>query len=216
MTKEIAAIGGVAIEEIFACLSIPGGAAASAILHKVFEKKAAEARDILMEEVSQGGSPAMAEDDAVYIIYRYLRAAQEGSARINLRLLAKTITGSGHGGTLSADEFLYYADILSSLRMEEIILLGCITRHIKARVGGGDKDSDKAAWMATQDAEKELVPSLFATKEDFNACCASILRTGLLSVASGYGGGMLYKGTTLLEKICDWASFEETLAQERG
>ena len=92
-SKEIAAIGGVAIEEIFSCLSIPGGATASHILHKVFEKKAIEARDILLQEMSQGGAPEIAEDDAVYIIYRYLRAAQEGAARVNLRLLAQVIAG---------------------------------------------------------------------------------------------------------------------------
>jgi hypothetical protein len=187
-------------------------------IQQVFKRRLAAAREILLEEMKCGDKDifdAAELEEVAAIIYRYGRAAQEGAARINLRLLAQVMAGQRHAGVLKADEFLYYADILSSLRMEEIILLGSLVKHIKIHIGSGDKDSDKAAWMATQDAEKELIPSVFSTKEDFNACCASILRTGLLAVGSGFGA-LIYKGTSLLEKLCHWASFEEAFAKESG
>jgi hypothetical protein len=213
-SQQIARIGGVAIEEIFACLSIPGGATASAMLQKVFEKKAQEARAILLEEISQGGAPAMADDEAVYIIYRYLRAAQEGTARVNLRLLAQVIAGQRRADALKADEFLYYADIISSLRYEEIVLLGCIYKYIKTQTDEDKKDSVKSSVQAMEIAKKELVPTVFKTEEDWNACCAAILRTGLLAVSSGFGA-LLYKSTSLMDQLCEWASFEDALAKEQ-
>jgi hypothetical protein len=116
------------IEDIFSVLKIPGSGVATTILQKVFEKKEQEAREILFTEISKGCTPAISEDDTVYIIYRYIRAAREGMARINLELLAKVIAGRKNKIQLKADDFLYYADIVSSLREDEIFLLGIMIR----------------------------------------------------------------------------------------
>lgn len=197
---------------------VPVAGVFKAAIQQVFKRRLDRAREILLEEMKTGDkdlTDAAELEEVAATIYRYGRAAQEGAARLNLRLLAQVIAGQHYAGVLKADEFLYYADILSSLTMEEIIFLGCLIKHLKIRIGGGDKDSDKAAWTATRDVEGELVPSVFKTKEDFDACCASLLRTGLLAVGSGFGA-LVYKGTTLLEKMEQWASFEEALRKEFG
>jgi hypothetical protein len=58
------------------------------------------------------------------VVVRYLRAAREGAARLNLRLLAKAIAGKLQSGRLVADEFLQYAEALASLSRDEIIVIG--------------------------------------------------------------------------------------------
>jgi hypothetical protein len=43
--------------------------------------------------------------------------------------MAKMIAGQAHRGNLLNDEFLYYADMLASLRREEVLVLGRLYRH---------------------------------------------------------------------------------------
>src|SRR5712692_6521403 len=55
-----------------------------------------------------------------------LRAAQEGAARLNLRLLAKVIAGQFQAGRLVADEFLHHAERLALLSRDEVVVIGMI------------------------------------------------------------------------------------------
>jgi hypothetical protein len=212
--KMVAEIGNTVIQEAFSCLQIPGGALASHLLKGAFEKKAAEAREILFDMMSYGAHPGLTEDDAAYIIYRYLRAAQEGTARINLRLLAQVIAGKNMAETLTADKFLYYADIISSLKMEEIKLLGIMVRE--------RKDSAYAA--------REALHRQFS-EEKSQEIFQSLLRTGLVifyqevtvkenddrkMFGKEYIGDLHtdYHLTSLMKDVCRLISFEEALQQE--
>ncbi len=203
--------GGAMLNEALAHFSIPGGAVASALLSGVFEKKAAEAREILLEEISQGTLPEMAEDDAVYIIYRYLRAAQEGSARLNLRLLAQVVAGSKSGQILTADHFLYYADVISSLRYDEIVLLGTFIRRFE----GIDNKKDDSFGTAMKNVQADLIPAIFPTEDDFKGCASAVLRTGLLTAISGWGS-LLYEPTPSLFTFASMLSVDDALARERA
>lgn len=104
-------------------------AAGSEIIKNFLKRRADEAREILFDEIAKGNvltSEASADDDKIATIFRYLRAAYEGTARLNLRLLAKAIAGRIRAGNLVADEFLLYADALASLSRDEIIAIAAI------------------------------------------------------------------------------------------
>jgi hypothetical protein len=92
-----------------------------------FRRRAEQARDILFEELRRASlseAQAASEDDAIAVIVRYLRAAREGAARLNLRLLAEAIAGKLRSGQLFADEFLQYAETLASLSRDEVVVIG--------------------------------------------------------------------------------------------
>lgn len=91
------------------------------------ERKLAESRDILFDEITQGNFNNIANDDKISLIHRYTLAAMNGAARLNLRLLAKAINSIVKGEQLPspiyANEFNRYAQILATLSDEEIHLL---------------------------------------------------------------------------------------------
>ncbi|MGI4807500.1 MAG: hypothetical protein ACRYF2_05255 [Janthinobacterium lividum] len=105
------------------------------------------ARDILLDELRQGEKTLsdLEVEEVVAVLLRYARAAQEGTARLNLRLMAKVIAGQVERGVLYADEFLRNADLIAGLKREEVILLGTIHRHWHApmssflNMGAGSK-----------------------------------------------------------------------------
>lgn len=118
---------GAFISDAFELTGSHGGSVAGLAIGRFFRRRAEQARDILFEELSLvniSEAQAASEDDAIAVIVRYLRAAREGAARLNLRLLAKAIAGRLQSGRLVADEFLQYAEALASLSRDEIVLIG--------------------------------------------------------------------------------------------
>ena len=89
------------------------------------------ARKILIEEISSGNRPIVdaAELDAfVAITLRYDRAATEGSAHWKLRLMARVLDGQIAARSLVADEFCSFAELIASLREEEVIFAATVHR----------------------------------------------------------------------------------------
>jgi hypothetical protein len=75
---------------------IPLGNTLAESVTRLIDGRRRKARDILMEELSQG--QALIEsvsdvDELAAIFLKYMRAAEEGTARLNLRLMAMTIRG---------------------------------------------------------------------------------------------------------------------------
>lgn len=173
---------------------------------QLLRQRAEAARDILLEEVRRGDKDLTApEADAVVaILLRYGRAAQEGAARLNLRLMAQVIVGQARLGCLYADEFLRYADTLASLRREEVLLLGTMQRHWKA-------EPDRAKVMERSCAD--LVPKVFMDGDDLAAAAGAVTRTGLL-MAEACFGGLFFQPTRLLDDLCRLASFEVAVQAE--
>jgi hypothetical protein len=123
---------GAFISDAFELTGIHGGSVAGAAVGRYFRRRTEQARDILFEELRQANisdEQAASEDDAIAVIVRYLRAAREGAARLNLRLLAKAIAGKLRSGSLVADEFLQYAEALGSLSRDEIRVIGAMYRY---------------------------------------------------------------------------------------
>jgi hypothetical protein len=113
-----------------------GGTLLGTTLGALLGKRLEAARKIFLEEVRDAKRPVKdvhEQDEVVSVVYRYLDAARQGAARLNLRLLAKVARGQYEREGLYASEFLRYADMIASLRREEVIFLATLHRVFKQR-----------------------------------------------------------------------------------
>ncbi|MBB3409210.1 hypothetical protein FHT87_003129 [Rhizobium sp. BK316] len=155
-------------------------------LRALMQKRASTARDVLLHEIRQGHAPIEFQDadEAAAITYRYMRAAEEGAARLNLRLLARVIVGSAEGPGLYADDFLRWADVLAGLRREEVIVLGVMQRVQMGEtpIEDSSKNPPVAFWLAcTRILEQQYGLQPAAS----TSCAHALLRTGLVQLVSG-------------------------------
>jgi len=206
------------VADIMGAFMIPGGSTMSAAIQHVFKKRLDTAREILLQEIKDGskdmGDAAELEEVAA-IIYRYGRAAQEGAASANLRLLAKVIAGQMQVSSLNANDFLYYADILSSLKAQEIQLLGIMMREGKT----------------TSYSAREVLKKHFTYEETIEEIFQSLLRTGLVvfsqeitvedqddrKSSDRYKSALHtdYQLTGLMrDDVCKWVNFADIIEKE--
>lgn len=192
------------------------GAIADATWDKVRRERIQRGNERLLEELRKGevrlGDHSMPE--AVAIVERFQRAALEGTALLNLRLMAKVIAGQAHLGVLRADEFLYQANLLGSLRREEVILVAMLLRkkreHDSKPRDAGESRSG-ADWNA---AAAELVPGTFRTTEEMRATGLAATRTGLVMDDNSIDGIGRFTASPLLEQLASLIDIEDALARE--
>ncbi|RDJ16948.1 hypothetical protein [Rhizobium grahamii] len=180
---------GALVGDYMAAASIPlaatGPAAGALTLRVLLEKRTRTARDILLAEIRQGRSLIEFHDadEAAAITYRYMRAAEEGAARLNLRLLAGVIVGSAEGPGLYADDFLRWADILAGLKREEVITLGVIQRLAEQPpVVSADIAPSLQFWL---NCSEVLQREYGLESHAATATAHALLRTGLVQLVSG-------------------------------
>lgn len=199
------------INDVLSFAGVPG----TALLTELLKKRLERAREILLSELAAGNiQPGdAAADESVAIIYRYQRAAIEGAARLNLRMLAAVFAGQVQGSAIAADEFLYYADILATLRREELVLLGTLLRLQK------EVAPDAPPRDLHMRVTGVLVPGTFKTIDDYSAAAAALQRTGLVAPVLpgqnfGPAGGVIFRPTSLLFKVNALAVIEGVLARD--
>ncbi|MBI4968057.1 MAG: hypothetical protein HZC25_08045 [Rhodospirillales bacterium] len=214
-------IAGAVAADFFSVLlpGVPGASTAGEITTGVINgflgRRLEKAREILIEEVRLGHRSLVEaghEDEALSIIERYLRAAREGAARLNLRLMARIVAGQAERGNLVADEFLYYADLLASLRQEEVIVLATLYRYwTSTDVQAMPDDERKNA--TNQRTRDELVPAALSSKELLLATLGAVSRTGLVISASAWGG-IVYFPSPLMDDLNRLCPLGEVLCRE--
>lgn len=217
-----AAVGAV-VSDVLSVCGVPGastvGMAFSAAVEAVMTRRRDNAREILLEELRKGKAfvdQATSIDEWVAVLLRYSRAAQEGTARLNLRLMAKVIAGQAQAGPLVADEFLGWADALASLRREEVILIasfGLTLDEWRAEPPQekGDSRSSVSLWKAVA---SQLIPGAFKDERWMRSAACSSLRTGLLVSSAGLGGDGFFSVSPLFDKIRQTVSFHDALREE--
>lgn len=196
---------------------------ATTVLNQVFKKRTEAAREIAIEEMQKGQRSNLDFADAdefVAIVYRYIRAAREGAATLNLRLMAKVMRGQIVSESMYASDFLAYADIISTLRREEVVYLATLLKLTKEGLRL-PKDSDPndyydVAQSVTIQLMKLLVETdFFKDNAALNACILAVQRTGFIRhVTSLASGGNIYAPSTHLEKLGKLACFEDALREE--
>lgn len=219
MSKFLPAALGAVAADILSLYQVPGsntvGAVIQVALQELFARRLRVAREIMIDELRRGDKVLRQigeVEEAAAIFYRYARAAQEGSARLNLRLLAKVVAGQTVQGNLVADEFLCWADILASLRREEIVLLATLHRHHSSPEVMAEDEGSRDG-KAEKLAKNELTPRLFQTDDDFMAALNAVTRTGLVIAYSGYDD-QIYGISPLLRRLIALAPFEAALKDE--
>jgi hypothetical protein len=189
---------------------LPVGGAATGLLLSYQRKRADEARAILFEALKRAEITDLdvaSSDDAAGVVIRFLRAALEGAARRNLKLLAQAIVGKLKVGKLTADEFLWHADILASLSREEILVIGTMYDSYKR---GSEQDRAEAHyWMLTKQG---LGKGSMGSEERVQAVAGRAQRSGLVTSVSSYGA-VAYRITPLLLEIAELVDFQEALAE---
>ncbi len=192
------------------------GAVGLLTLGGLMRKRTEVARLILLEEIRHGQSQLEFgdKDEAAAILYRYVRAAEEGAARRNLRLLAAVISGRASGPGLYADDFLRWADVLSGLRYEEILVLSVI-QQMNAREPDGlsHKSPLTKFWNDCLDALKEN-HRMEATQA--SAYAASLMRTGMVTpVSDDFFSGIVFTYTHLFIELTSLMAIEGVLSREQ-
>lgn len=179
----------------------------------LLRKRSAAAFEILLAELRGGAHPACTQqevDDRLAMLLRYQRAALEGTARLNLRLMARVFAGLGQTRPLVADEFQSWADVLQGLRRLEIIAIANVHRHTTDR---RDKPSPDDYGANEKAFVESLVPSLFRNEDELLAVCQAASRTGLIMQQDDM---MLftYASTPLMDELETLSDFQEVARQE--
>ncbi|MBX5086231.1 hypothetical protein HJB56_26245 [Rhizobium lentis] len=186
-------------------------------LRALLKKRAQNARDILLEEIRLGNRAITfkSADEAAAIIYRYMRAGEEGAARTNLRLLARVIVGSAEGPGLYADDFLRWADILAGLRREEVIVLGVMQRLNDQPPN--PEHAENPAFFFWEQCQAILNAEYLIEEHVSLAYTNALLRTGLIQLVSGsMKTPMVPLPTFALRDLSAILSVEGILRSEQG
>ncbi|EJB04817.1 hypothetical protein Rleg9DRAFT_3676 [Rhizobium leguminosarum bv. trifolii WSM597] len=184
---------------------------------KVMAMRISAAREVLLEELAKGRASAIdpLPDDAATVTFRYMRAAQEGAARLNLRLLAGVITGQISGPGLYADEFLRWADILAGLRREEILVLGVMQRLND--LPPNPEHETNPTFLFWMECESILHAEYGIGRHVSVAHANALLRTGLVQLAAGsMDTPMVPTPTFALADLSSLLAVEGILRSEAG
>lgn len=201
---------GSVVSDIMGAFMIPGGSIVSEAIQQVFKKRLDAAREILLEEIGSGYkdmSDAAKLEEVAAIIYRYGRAAQEGAARVNLRLLSQVIANKKFSEEPAADKFLYYADILASLKLEEVTLLGIMIRERASK----DFTSSKESTGYEETVQSLLRTGLVAFEQSISVEDQTDWKSGQKYESKLHTG---YYLTSLMDDVCNYISFDDALRKE--
>jgi hypothetical protein len=188
-----------------------------AAIKEYMRQRAEEASRILIEEVRKAridAAQAASRDDAVASIFRFERAVLEGTARLNLRLMAKAMAGRLQIGTLVADEFLLYADAVAALSRDEIIFIAELFKAHLAREANPALPPayENVAASPWTDAKLALTQAGW-TEDQVTTAATRAQRSGLVAAGSAWGG-LVFKVTGMLLDVAATVDFEDALRAE--
>ena len=172
------------------------------------------ARDVFFEESRSGITAGnVPPDEFVSVALRYLRAAEEGTAKRNLRLMAQVMVRNvPQAPSLYADEFLRWADVLATLRREECIAVATLYRLMQEEFAGGAAPENLAGAATLKTTIALAQGDAFADEADVSQALSSATRTGLVQPHSGWGM-LVYSTTPLMDKLATIVRLED---MERG
>lgn len=185
------------------------------------KQKISESRDILLDEIEQGSFDNIGNDDKVSIMHRYMQSAMNGSARINLRLLAKAINSLSKGEKQSkpiyANEFNRYAQALETLSEDEINLLASMYEyrknarppHTRITARGIECEND-----FLQNFSKHYRYENKITEEQYISMCSALLRTGFIYPRT-YIRETTYDLSPFFDEIVTLVDFQDALKKEK-
>src|ERR1700722_15457593 len=134
-------------------------------LGRIMAGRAEMAREEIVKQLQKGKLGAIADDDAAAAMFTYLRAAQEGAARINLRMMAEAFVNASHEPTFAPNEFRHQSLAPASLSRGGVLLLAAFLRANRAAAPGPGEPNDgtksmSVAWASILADTSQLPPVL--------------------------------------------------------
>lgn len=186
----------------------------STALGRVLSWRLEEAEDILdseLRQIKRRLARVGEVEEAAGMVLRYIRAAQEGTSQIILRIMAKVIRGLAAGSKAKACDFLRYADAVASLTVEEICVVTCLLeKTVELEELGLSKDRDNKAWSQMID---DLVPRMFTDQQHVAEILLAASRTGLVTKAAPFKLGP-FCTTPFLHELAELASLQRAITEE--
>jgi len=136
-----------------------------------------------------------------------VNAKMQGSAKNNLRMMAKILACQIKQRPIYANEFLRHAKRISDLSFEEIAFLATYIKYTKqAEISPNADESVQKTWDRTA---AELVPQYFSSEREMRAVAYGLQRTGLVMAepaidSTGYL--VLSPLAFEIEKLCSFES----------
>ena len=181
---------------------------------EILAKRSERAFHILLDEVRRADIPTHSLDDiepALAMMLRYQRAALEGAALHNRRLMAQVFSGVSQRRPLVAEDFQNWADALQGLRRSEVIAIGEVHRYtIECRNRPAPNDFGREAEAFAQN----LVPEPFRSEDELLAVCQAASRTGLI-MGQGDQNLFPYASTPLMDELAKLSDFESAVRKAR-
>lgn len=200
--RNLVSYGAAATADMLSALGLPGGNSLQKVVDGVLEKRRQAAREALIEELRNGyhGSTAFEAADAeplIGIMMRFRRAAEEGAARDNLRLLAQIIAGLKKHRALEFDSFARWSRVLEEMTRDQLLVAGAAFVHDREGLAPPPPDDDSMTfWPSFVGAMRERG----FDEPQLRLHCAALAVHGLLSAASGWGA-LVYEPTPWLREL---------------
>lgn len=209
------------VDDLLSARGLAGGAMLSEAMRRWVARRLDHARAIRLEEMRRGKRDIVdvgQQDEAAAILFRYQRAAIEGTARLNLRLMASIAAGQSERGRFDADEFLAWSDSIATLRREELILLAEMHRAERGPPPATLTPRERDLWVSEgkwEAVHRVVVPDPFRDAEEVRAAAAAASRSGLVMAVSGsVDSPVTYVTTSRLTRLIDLASIEDALGRD--
>lgn len=210
MSFNVTKLSTSALVDIATIFGVPGLSTLKEAWDQIVEEKVKRARDIIVQEIEEGDFKNIPQDELVSIIHRYLQASINGTAKLNLRILAKLIKGITQNNEalepgIYARDFNRYSNILADLTYEELQVLATLQKfkiqnekeqemsgpqiRISQHFPENSHYYDKAKrWLSGSAVNIKKGPGWVETEhgkrimsaEEFNAIATSLVRTGLV------------------------------------
>lgn len=182
------------------------GAVFHGALDRFLKQQRAVAREEIMRQLKLGRHWAIQDDDAAAVMFGYLRAVQEGAARVNLRMIAEALFTGAQEPIFVPNEFLRHAASLAGLTRDEILFLAAFIQANRDATSqpGDPSDPTKRSMIAWS---LMLKPSDTSTTLDVIAHAAALGRTGWVVPVSVYGG-LTYYTTSIFDAVARLVDFE--------
>ena len=166
---------------------------ADGALERLLKLRLQQGQEVLARRIAKGRPWLISEDETAAALFTYLRATQEGAARVNLDLMAEALVASAQEPTFAPDTFRKRATALADLSRDEILMLAAFVRvndHAvrEAERLGHPENVRSIAWTCLLHS----APSDFPPGFDVIATASALGRTGWVAPASGYGALVFY------------------------
>ncbi|MDR5904872.1 hypothetical protein [Franzmannia qiaohouensis] len=180
---------------------------ASLFTQKAISSYKEKRRIFLLSELAKAGytrdSPELQKDDFIACFLATEDALNKCASREKITALANMLVSGVSSGRLfrEPDAYAEILSIIEGLSERELLILYWL---YKIEEAGAEKDQEEKVGNQA----KYISERLGCTVELSAALLTRLERTGLLSVAHGYGGGKSHSLSALAKELRGWVEFQ--------